>query len=75
MKLKRVFPAALEYIAMVLPIWPRVYRERVGRDAYAKMPVGAGPYRITRVTGDAEVDMERFSGYYPSSPKGKPAIH
>ena len=27
-KLKRVFPAALQYIAMVLPIYPKAYREK-----------------------------------------------
>ncbi len=73
-RLKRVFPAALEYIAMVLPIWPKATRERLGADAYAKLPVGAGPYRITRVDGAAEVEMERYEGYYPDSPKGRPAI-
>jgi peptide/nickel transport system substrate-binding protein len=73
-KLKRVFPAAVEYVAMVLPIWPKAYRERVGADAYAKEPVGAGPYRITRVDGVREIDLERFDGYYADSPKGRPAI-
>ncbi len=73
-KLKRVFPAALEYFSMVMPIWPKAYRERVGADAYAKAPVGAGPYRITRVNGASEIDFERFDGYYAGSPKGKPAI-
>src|ERR1700733_6945774 len=29
-KLKRIFPAALEYMSMTLPIWPKAYRERVG---------------------------------------------
>jgi peptide/nickel transport system substrate-binding protein len=73
-KLKRVFPAALEYIAMTLPIWPKVYRERVGIDEYAKHPIGAGPYKITRVDGTSQIDLERYDGYYASSPKGKPAI-
>jgi peptide/nickel transport system substrate-binding protein len=73
-KLKRVFPAALEYISMVLPIWPKAYRERVGADAYAHAPVGAGPYRITRVDGVNEIDMARYDGYYADSPKGRPAI-
>lgn len=71
-KLKRVFPAALEYMSMVLPIWPKAYRERVGEEAYAKAPVGAGPYRIT-ATGD-NITLERFADYYADSPKGKPAI-
>jgi peptide/nickel transport system substrate-binding protein len=72
--LKRVFPAAVEYVAMVLPIWPKAYRERVGADEYAKQPIGAGPYRITRVDGVREIDLERFDDYYADSPKGRPAI-
>lgn len=71
-KLKRVFPAALEYIAMVLPIYPKAYRERVGAE-YSKAPVGTGPYRITAVDGTGQIDMERNDDYF-DSPKGKPAI-
>jgi peptide/nickel transport system substrate-binding protein len=71
---KTVFPAAVEYLAMALPIWPKAYRERVGADEYAKQPIGAGPYRITRVDGVREIDLERFDDYYTDSPKGRPAI-
>ncbi len=71
-KLKRVFPAALEYIAMVLPIYPKAYRERVGAE-YSKAPVGTGPYRITTVDGVSQIEMERNDDYF-DSPKGKPAI-
>ena len=73
-KLKRSFPAALEYMAMTLPIWPKAYRERVGAEEYAKNPVGAGPYRIARMDGATQIDLERYDGYYPDSPKGMPAI-
>ena len=73
-KLKRVFPAVLEYLAMVTPIWPKGYRERVGEDAYAKAPVAAGPYKITKIDGVHEIVLERFEGYYKDSPKGRPAI-
>ncbi|MBN8890108.1 MAG: hypothetical protein BGP12_22470 [Rhodospirillales bacterium 70-18] len=73
-KLKRVFPAALEYLAMVLPIMPQAYREKVGHDAYDKKPVGAGPYMITKVDGVSQINLERFDGYYADSPKGRPAI-
>ena len=73
-KLKRVFPAALEYLSMTLPIWPKAYRERLGADAYAKAPVGAGPYRITKVGDLSEIDFERFEDYYADSPKGRPPI-
>jgi peptide/nickel transport system substrate-binding protein len=73
-RLNRVFPAALEYIAMVLPIWPQQYREKVGADEYARHPIGAGPYKITQVDGTTRIVMQRYDGYYAGSPKGKPAI-
>jgi peptide/nickel transport system substrate-binding protein len=72
--LKRPTPAALEYFALVLPIWPKAYREKVGAEGYAKAPVGAGPYKITKVETSASVEFERFDGYWQGSPKGKPAI-
>jgi peptide/nickel transport system substrate-binding protein len=72
-KLRKPTPAAIEYFAMVIPIYPKAYRERVGPDGYAKAPVGAGPYKITKVEA-GQVDFERFADYYADSPKGKPAI-
>ena len=73
-KLKRIFPAALDYMAMTLWIWPKAYREKVGVDEYAHHPIGTGPYKITRVDGVTQIDLERYAGYYADSPKGKPAI-
>ncbi len=73
-KLKRVFPAAIEYLAMVMPIWPQATRERMGADAYARAPVGAGPYRFVAVDGTSRIELERYEGYYRDSPKGRPAI-
>jgi peptide/nickel transport system substrate-binding protein len=73
-KLKRVFPAAIEYVAMVLPILPKAYFEKVGPDGYSKAPVGAGPYRITKVDTPGQFEFERFEDYYADSPKPKPAI-
>src|SRR3981189_3215448 len=73
-KLKRPTPAALEYFALVLPIYPKAYREKVGPEGYAKAPVGAGPYKITKVESGVSIDFERFEDYWAGSPKGKPAI-
>src|SRR3954463_14494674 len=73
-KLKRPTPAALEYFALTLPIYPKVYREKVGAEGYAKAPVGAGPYKMTRVEPGVTIDFERFDDYWAGSPKGKPAI-
>jgi len=72
-KLKRVFPAALEFMALTMPILPKNYRELVGPEGFTRAPVGAGPYRITRATPD-DIALERWDGYYAESPKGRPAI-
>lgn len=72
--LRRPTPAALEYLALVTPIYPKAYRERVGPEGYTRQPVGAGPYRITRFDPGAAVEFERFDGYWQGSPKGRPAI-
>lgn len=73
-KLKRVFPAALEYIAMVLPIWPKSYREQVGPAGYARAPIGTGPYKFASIDPLNQIMLERFDDYLTGGPKGKPAI-
>ncbi|MGA8194854.1 MAG: ABC transporter substrate-binding protein [Acetobacteraceae bacterium] len=73
-ELKRVFPAALDYMAMTLYIMPKAYREKVGPLEYSRNPIGSGPYKFTRVNGVTEIDLERYDGYYADSPKGRPPI-
>lgn len=72
--LKKPTPAALEWLALATPIYPKAYREKVGPEAYAKAPVGAGPYRVVKVEPGVSIDFERFDDYWAGSPKGKPAI-
>jgi peptide/nickel transport system substrate-binding protein len=74
LKLTGVSPAVMEYLSMVTPIWPKAYREKIGVDAYARAPIGTGPYKITKVDGTTQIDLERYEGYYAGSPKGRPAI-
>jgi len=64
----------MEYLSMVTPIWPKAYREKVGPEAFSKAPIGTGPYKITKVDGTTQIDLERFDGHYAGSPKGKAAI-
>ena len=73
-RMKRPTPAALEYLAMVTPIHPKAYREKVGPEGFAARPVGAGPYKIVKNEQGKEVVFERFDDYWTGSPKGKPAI-
>lgn len=72
--MKTPTPAALDYLAMITPIWPKAYRERVGPDGFARMPVGTGPYKFTKVEVSVSVEYERFDDYYQGGPKGRPAI-
>ncbi len=72
--MKQPTPAALDYLAMVTPIWPKAYRERVGAEGYSKALIGTGPYRFTKIDVSSGVEYERFDDYYEGGPKGKPAI-
>ena len=73
-KMKRPTPAALEYLAMVTPIHPKAYREKVGPEGFSAKPVGAGPYKIVKNDQGKEIFFERFDDYWKGSPKGVPAI-
>ena len=68
-KMKKPTPAALEFLTMVCPIHPKAYREKVGVDGFAKAPIGAGPYKITKNDQGKEVVFEKFDGYWEGSPK------
>ncbi|HTR88116.1 MAG TPA: ABC transporter substrate-binding protein [Reyranella sp.] len=72
--MKKPTPAALEYLAMVTPIHPKAYREKVGPEGFAAKPVGAGPYKIVKNDQGKQVIFERFEEYWKDSPKGRPAI-
>ncbi|UOM35622.1 ABC transporter substrate-binding protein [Acuticoccus sp. I52.16.1] len=48
---KEPFPAALEFVAGSLPIYPSDYFEKVGAAEFAKAPVGTGPYKLEGVSG------------------------
>ncbi|GJE16988.1 ABC transporter substrate-binding protein [Methylobacterium marchantiae] len=72
--LKTAFPAALEYLAGPMPIFPAAYFRKVGLDGFAKAPIGTGPYRIVSVDNGRGVKMERNATYWPGSPIGQPKI-
>jgi peptide/nickel transport system substrate-binding protein len=72
--LKYPLPAALDYLALAVPILPKAYMEAVGDAKFSQEPIGCGPYRLTRVEPGVAADMELFDGYYEGSAKGRPAI-
>ncbi|QMV13878.1 ABC transporter substrate-binding protein [Vibrio spartinae] len=73
-ELDKPFPAALEYLAGPLPIYPKEYFEKVGLVGFNKAPIGTGPYQITKVINGQEADMKLNANYFKGSPIGKPKI-
>jgi len=71
-KAKSVTPIAYEYIVQ-LPIVPMEYRERVGKEAFGRSPVGTGPYKVAEVNEDSIV-FERNEDYFEGGGKNKPHI-
>src|SRR4051794_26290919 len=43
---KRPSPAALEYLAEYIPIYPREYYEKAGPKGMNEKPIGSGPFRV-----------------------------
>ena len=72
--LHKPFPAALEYLAGNLPIYPNEYYAQTGPEEFGRKPVGCGPYRVSEVVPGKRIVFERFENYYAGSPKGKPAV-
>ena len=71
---KTPFPAALEYLAGAVPIYPAKYYAQVGPNGMSDKPIGSGPYRVTEVVAGKLVRMEKFNDYFKGSPKGTPSI-
>ena len=68
------FPAAIEYLAGPVPIYPANYFKKVGLDGFAKAPIGSGPYKVTAVIPGKGVSMEKNTHYWQGSPLGQPSI-
>jgi peptide/nickel transport system substrate-binding protein len=69
---KKPTPLALNYI-MQLAILPAKYHQEVGKDAFGRSPVGTGPYKVARGSGNSVV-FTRNEGYFDGGGKNKPHI-
>jgi peptide/nickel transport system substrate-binding protein len=72
--LKKPFPAALEYLAGPIPIYPNEYYAKVGPKGFGVEPIGTGPYKVVSVTPGKAITFEKNDDYFPGSPKGQPSI-
>jgi len=73
-KTKKNFPAAPEYIAGVMAIYPHQYYAKVGPEGMGLKPVGTGPYKGVEVVPGKSITLAKNEGYFAGSPKGKPSI-
>ena len=72
--LKAPFPAALEYLAGPIPIYPHVYYAKVGPDGMGRHPIGSGPYKVESLEPGKSITLVKNTDYWNDSPKGKPKI-
>jgi peptide/nickel transport system substrate-binding protein len=72
--LARNFPAAIEYLAGPVIIYPGRYHAQVGPDGMNRRPVGSGPFRVVEHQVGRMIRMERNPDYFRDSPKPQPQI-
>jgi peptide/nickel transport system substrate-binding protein len=73
-ELKNPFPAALEYFASIIAIYPNEYHSKVGPEGMGKHLVGTGPYIVKEIDGISHYLLVRNENYFADGAKGKPAI-
>ena len=71
---KKPFPAALEFLAGPLPIYPNQCYAKAGPQGMGAKLVGTGPYKAKEVVFGRKLVLVRNYDYFDGSPKGKPSI-
>ena len=71
---KKIFPAAIEYLAGPVVMHPAKYYQEVGPKGMNAKPVGTGPYRVAQYLPGKSITLERNPGYFKDSPKPAPKI-
>src|SRR5262249_60888065 len=62
--LKRNFPAALEYVAGPMPIYPHIYYAEVGPQGMARKPIGTGPYMVESLEPGKSIVFVKNTKYW-----------
>jgi len=65
-------PTAVPWLAFLSSyVIPKSYVERVGIDAFAKAPIGSGPYRVARYEPGSRIVLEAFDKHWGRKPSIK----
>ena len=67
------FPAAEEFLAGPVAMYPNEYYAEVGSKGMAAKPVGTGPFKITELEPGKHFVLERYEDYF-GGPKGKAKV-
>ena len=73
-KLRKAFPAALEYLAGPVVMYPNEYYAKVGPKGMSEKPVGSGPYKVVEHQPGRLVRMQRNAEYFKESPRPQPTV-
>jgi peptide/nickel transport system substrate-binding protein len=68
--LRAPFPAALDFLATAVPIYPDAYYAETGRERMGVAPIGTGPYKVTALDPGKSYTLEANTGYFAAA---KPA--
>jgi peptide/nickel transport system substrate-binding protein len=74
LKLKRPFPAAIEYLSGPVVIHPNEYYAKVGPQGMNTAAIGSGPFRVVEHSVGKFVRLERNKDYFKDSPKPQPKV-
>ena len=66
---KEPFPAAKDYLATTLPIYPAKYYKEVGPKGMNAKPVGSGPFKVVEYVPGKSITLAKFDGYFKDSPR------
>ena len=72
--LVKPFPAALEYVASTLAIYPHDYYAKVGPKGMSDKPIGTGPYKVTEAVAGKTITLVKNPDYFKGGAKGQPSI-
>ncbi len=71
---KKPFPAAIEYLAGPVAIYPNEYYAKVGPKGMSEKPVGTGPYMVVEHQPGRFIKLKRNPDYFKDSPLQRATI-
>jgi peptide/nickel transport system substrate-binding protein len=71
--LDEIFAPAIEYLSTAVVMYPDEYYQEVGKDGYARAPIGTGPYMVSEVVPGSRLVLKKNEDYFGGG-KGQPNI-